>query len=181
MEAIVYAAQKPLRATYKVTPAAALVTDHARTCGDLPADPFHSRVEPMEGCGVLVPIGTHAAVGGPHDGPPGDMLCAALAACQDSTMRLVANLLGIELTSLEVNVTATVDVRGAMAVDPSVPVGFQTMACHIHFRAKEGAPPELLEKLKLAAERCWIVQQTLKSPPPVKTTFTTSGLARSDA
>jgi len=29
MEAIVYAAQKPLRATYKVTPAAALVTDHA--------------------------------------------------------------------------------------------------------------------------------------------------------
>lgn len=87
----------------------------------------------------------------------------------------------VELTSLEVSVTATVDVRGAMAVDPSVPVGFQTMACHIHFRAKEGAPPELLEKLKLAAERCWIVQQTLKSPPPVKTTFTTSGLARSDA
>lgn len=75
MEAIVYAAQKPLRATYKVTPAAALVTDHARTCGDLPADPFHSRVEPMEGCGVLVPIGTHAAVGGPHDGPP-ETCCA---------------------------------------------------------------------------------------------------------
>jgi hypothetical protein len=36
----------------------------------------------------------------------------------------------------------------------------------------------LLERLKLAAERCCIVQQTLKSPPPVKTTFITSGLAR---
>ncbi|HEY7673633.1 MAG TPA: OsmC family protein [Burkholderiales bacterium] len=182
MEAIVFAAQKPLRARYKVAPADALVTDHARTCGGSPSDPFHSKVEPMDGCGVVVPIGTHAAVGGPHDGPtPGDMLCAALAACQDSTVRMVANLLGIELTSLEVSVIATVDVRGAMAVDPSVPVGFQTMTCNVRFNAGEGTPPELLERLKLAAERCCIVQQTLKSPPPVKTTFITSGLARSDA
>ena len=174
MEAIVHAAQKPLRATYKVAPAEALVTDHARTCGDSPSDPFHSKVEPMDGCGVIVPIGTHAAVGGPHDGPtPGDMLCAALAACQDSTMRLVANLFGVELTSLEVRVTAVVDVRGAMAVDLNVPVGFQAMNCHIHFQAKEGTSPELLERLKQAAERCCIVQQTLKAPPPVKTTFTT--------
>lgn len=182
MEAIVYDAQKPLRATYKVTPAAALVTDHARTCGDLPSDPFHSKVEPMDGCRVVVPIGTHAAVGGPHDGPtPGDMLCAALAACQDSSMRMVANLLGVELTSLEVNVTATVDVRGTMAVDPSVPVGFQAMTCNVRFKARDGTPPELLERLKLAAERCCVVQQTLKSPPPIKTTFSTLGPARSDA
>lgn len=175
MEAIVSTAQKPLRATYKVTPTAALVIDHARTCGDSPSDPFHSKVEPMDGFGVVVPIGTHAAVGGPHDGPtPGDMLCAALAACQDSTMRLVANLLGVQLTRLEVSVTATVDVRGAMAVDPSVPVGFQSMSCEVRFKTREGTPPELLERLKLAAERCCIVQQTLKSPPPVKTTFITS-------
>ncbi|MCC7486785.1 MAG: OsmC family protein [Burkholderiales bacterium] len=139
----------------------------------------HSKVEPMDGCGVVVPIGTHAAVGGPHDGPtPGDIPCAALAACQDSTMRLVANLLGVELTSLEVSVIATVDVRGAMAVGPGVPVGFQTMTCNICFKARVGTPPELLEKLKLAAERCCIVQQTLKSPPPVKTTFITSGPAQ---
>lgn len=158
-----------------------MVTDHARTCGASPFDPFHSKVEPMDGCGVVVPIGTHAAVGGPHDGPtPGDMLCAALATCQDSTMRQVANLLGVELISLEVRVTATVDVRGAMAVDPHVPIGFQTMTCNIHFEAREGTAPELLERLKVAAERCCIVQQTLKAPPPVKTTFITSGLGRSN-
>ncbi|XRD79603.1 OsmC family protein [Dyella halodurans] len=175
MEAIVSTAQKPLRAMYKVTPAAALVTDHARTCGDVPSDPFHSKVEPMDGCGVVVPIGTHAAVGGPHDSPtPGDMLCAALAACQDSTMRLIANLLGVELTSLQVSVTATVDVRGCMAVDPNVPVGFQTMACDVRFTARTGTSTELIEKLKLAAERSCIVQQTLKSPPPIVTTFITS-------
>lgn len=175
MEAIVSNAQKPLRAMYKATPAAALVTDHARTCGEVPSDPFHTKVEPMDGSGVVVPIGTHAAVGGPHDSPtPGDMLCAALAACQDSTTRLIANLLGVELTHLEVSVTGAVDVRGCMAVDPNVPVGFQTLTCTIHFTTKAGTPPELIERLKLAAERSCVVQQTLKSPPPVKTTFITS-------
>ena len=172
MEPVVYAAQKPLKATYKTSPTQALVTDHARTRGDSPSDPFRSKVEPMDGCGVVVPIGTHAAVGGPHDAPtPGDMLCAALAACQDSAVRMVANLLGIELTHLEVKVTAAADVRGAMAMDPNVPVGFQAITCDVRYSAKEGTSPELLQKLHIAAERCCVVQQTLKAPPQVKTTF----------
>lgn len=172
MEATVYLAQKPLRARYGVTPELATVTDHARTCGQSPDDPFRSSVEPMEGSGVVVPIGTHAALGGPHDAPtPGDMLCAALAACQDSAFRMVANLLGIQITQLEVRVTATADVRGAMAMDPSVPVGFQAIGCEVRFATKAGTPPELLKKLQMAAERCCVVQQTLKAPPGVQTTF----------
>jgi len=74
-------------------------------------------------------------------------------------------------------VTAIADVRGAMAVDPSVPVGFQSMACTVRFKAKEGTPPELLERLQLAAERCCIVLQTLKSPPTIKTAFIAAGQA----
>ena len=172
MEPTVYAAQKPLKAAYKISPGQAVVTDHARTCGDSPSDPFRSRVEPMDGCGVVVQIGTHAAVGGPHDNPtPGDMLCAALAACQDSAVRMVANLLGVELTHLEVRVTATADVRGAMGMDPSVPVGFQAISCDIRYSAKDGTSSELLQKLQVASERCCVVQQTLKAPPAVKTTF----------
>jgi uncharacterized OsmC-like protein len=174
MEPTVYAAQKPLKALYKTSPDRAVVTDHARTCGDQSMDPFRSKVEPMDGCGVVVPIGTHAAVGGPHDAPtPGDMLCAALAACQDSAVRMVANLLGVELTHLQVKVTATADVRGAMAMDPRVPVGFQAITCDINYSAKEGTDPELLQKLHVAAERCCVVQQTLRAPPTVKTTFFT--------
>lgn len=172
MEPTVYAAQKPLKATYRANPSLATVTDHARTRGGSPLDPFHAKVEPMDGCGVVVPIGTHAAVGGLHDAPtPGDLLCAALAACQDSAFRMVANLLGIELTALAVVVTATVDVRGAMAMDPGVPVGFQDMTCDIHFAVAAGTPQDLLAKLQVAAERCCVVQQTLKSPPAVKTAF----------
>lgn len=172
MEATVYLAQKPLRASFETTPALATVTDHARTGGAALGDPFRSSVEPMDGCGTVVPIGTHAALGGPHDAPtPGDMLCAALAACQDSAIRMVANLLGIELTQLEVRVSATADVRGAMAMDPNVPVGFQAMTCDVVLAAKAGTPPALLKKLQTAAERCCVVQQTLKAPPLVRTRF----------
>ncbi len=62
-----------------------MVTDHAKTSGGNASEPFHSIAEPMDGCGVSVPVGVHAAAGGKHDAPtPGDILCAALAACQDS-------------------------------------------------------------------------------------------------
>jgi uncharacterized OsmC-like protein len=86
-------------------------------------------------------------------------------------MRLVANLLGVELEMLEAEVTAEVDVRGAMAVERSVPVGFQSMRCQVRLRAKEGTKPELLEKLCATAERCCIVLQTLRNSPPVQATF----------
>ena len=173
MQMSVYSEQKPLKAKYKESPSSAMVVDHAKTSGDVASDPFHSRVEPMDGCGISIPVGVHAAVGGMHDAPtPGDLLCAALAACQDSAVRMVANLLGVELTELEVRVTATADVRGAMAMDASVPVGFQSMTCEVKMKVKDGTSPDLLQKLQVAAERCCVVQQTLKSPPPVKTSFT---------
>ncbi len=173
MEPRVYNAQKPLKAKYRETPGSAMIVDHARTSGKTASDPFHSTVEPMDGCGVSVPVGVHRAVGGLHDAPtPGDLLCAALAACQDSAVRMVANLLGVELLELEVRVTASVDVRGTMGMDTSVPVGFQSMTCDVRMKAIEGTSPDLLQKLQVAAERCCVVQQTLKSPPQVKTTFT---------
>jgi uncharacterized OsmC-like protein len=168
----VHEIQAPLRALYKSSPQAARVTDHARTTGADPGDPFHSTVEPMPGCGAALPVGVHRAIGGMHDAPtPGDILCAALAACQDSAVRMVANLLGVELEFLEVEVTGDVDVRGAMAIERQVPVGFQSMRCDVRLRAKAGTNAELLEKLSAAAERCCVVQQTLRNPPTVQTTF----------
>jgi len=172
MKTIVQDAQAPLRRQYEETPALAMVTDHARTCGTDPADPFHSLVEPMDGCGVVVAVGVHRAVGGPHDAPtPGDLLCAALAACQDSAVRMVANRLGIEIIALEVRVTAQVDVRGALGLEADVPVGFQSMTCDVHLTVKEGTPAKLLDVLRSAAQRCCVVQQTLHQPPPVTTRF----------
>ena len=164
--------QGPLRNQYKSSPEDAWVIDHARTTGADAADPFHSTVEPMPGCGATLPVGVHRAIGGLHDAPtPGDILCAALAACQDSAVRMVANVLGIELEHLSVEVTGDVDVRGAMAIDNQVPVGFQSMKCDVQLRAKEGTHPKLLKKLREAAEHCCVVQQTLQNPPAIQTSF----------
>lgn len=172
MRTLVQDSQAPLRILYKEAPVQAMVTDHARTCGANPSDPFHSLVEPMDGCGVSVPVGVHRAVGGLHDAPtPGDLLCAALAACQDSAVRMVANRLGVEILALEVRVTAQVDVRGALGMEVGVPVGFQSMTCHIDLKVKEGTHAKLLESLHHAAERCCVVQQTLRHPPHLVTQF----------
>lgn len=173
MKKNVFEAQKPLKESYVIDPDLAMVTDHAKTSGEDATDPYHSIVEPMDGCGVSVPVGVHAAVGGKHDAPtPGDILCAALAACQDSSIRMVANLMGIELLELEVNVTATADVRGALMMDRLVPVGFQKMSCEVKMKVKEGTEPRQVERLQSAAKACCVVQQTLKLPPPVETIFT---------
>lgn len=174
MEPIVFEVQKPLKESYVKEPSLAMVTDHAKTSGQDATDPYHSIVEPMDGCGVSVPVGVHAAVGGKHDAPtPGDLLCAALAACQDSSIRMVANLMDIELVKLEVNVTATADVRGALMMDRLVPVGFQEMKCEVKMEVGDGTESSQIERLQLASKACCVVQQTLKLPPPVETTFIT--------
>lgn len=173
---LVAQAQGPLREHYRHHPHAALVTDHAVTRGTDPADSFHATVEPMDGCGVQVPVGVHRAIGGPHDAPtPGDLLCAALASCQDSAVRIVASMLGVQLTALEVRVSGEVDMRGALGMDATVPVGFQSLRCDVHLAVAPGTPPALLQKLQAAAERCCVVQQTLRAPPPVATHFHVAG------
>jgi hypothetical protein len=86
-------------------------------------------------------------------------------------VRIVASLLGVQLTALEVRVSGEVDVRGALGLDADVPVGFQSLHCEVHLGVAPGTPPALLHKPQAAAERCCVVQQTLRSPPPVATRF----------
>ena len=164
--------QQPLREQYKSTPSSAMVVDQAQTSGVDPADPFHFRVKPMANSNVEIPVGVHHAVGGLHDAPtPGDILCAALAACQDSSIRMVANLLGIELEHIDVKVTGNVDVRGTLTVDRNVPVEFQSMNCNVSLKARPGTPEKLLKRLEQAAQQCCVVQQTLRNPPKIETKF----------
>ena len=126
----------------------------------------------MPGCGAILPVGVHSALGGLHDAPtPGDILCSALAACRDSSVRMVANLLHVELEFLEVTVTGNVDVRGTMMVDRSVPVGFQAMRCDVRLRVKAGTDPRIVDKLKAVAEQSCVVLQTLRAPPRVEMQF----------
>ena len=165
--------QDPIRERYKTAPEEAAITDRARTTGGTETDPFHGFVVPgSEGLGVRWAFGVHRAVGGYHDAPnPGDMLCAALAVCLDSTIRIIADRLGVRLTSLEVDVTADVDVRGTLLIDRSVPVGFQSMHCRVDVQEAAGTDPKLLERLLSAAEHSCVVMQTLRSGVSVETSF----------
>lgn len=165
--------QDPLRERYKTSAGEAAITDRARTTGGADTDPFHGFVVPGSGSSdVKWPFGIHRAVGGFHDSPnPGDVLCAALAACLDATIRMIAERLGVRLSSLEVDVTGYVDVRGTLQVDRTVPVGFQSMRCNIDVQPAEGTDPKLVQKLLQAAEQSCVVMQTLRSGVPIETSF----------
>ena len=108
--------QNPLRERYRRVPAEAWICDGAQTINGCGGDPFHGAVIPANNAGAPLCFGIHRAVGGDHDYPnPGDLLSAALAACFDSTLRMVADHLGVRLRSLEVEVEAECDVRGMSA------------------------------------------------------------------
>lgn len=169
----VRARQDPLRERYQEAPGEALITDRAKTTGGVETDPFHGHVVAgSKEFGMVWPFGIHSAIGGDHDQPnPGDLLCAALATCLDSTIRIIANRLRVTLTALEVEVSADVDVRGTLVVDRDVPVGFQAMRCHVNIQPAEDTSPKLLKKLLAAAEYSCVNLQTLRAGVSVETSF----------
>lgn len=158
--------QRALRTRYRVdAPEEALVTDTATSVAKAGDSPMWGSVQVgTSDFGVAVPVGVHRAVGGRHDLPvPGDILCAALVACMDSTIRIISNNLGLALESLEVEVQADCDVRGTLLVDPSVRVGFNTMRVGVKAVPGPGVSPERVAELIEIAERCCVNLQTLKN------------------
>ncbi len=164
----VRARQTPLRAMYRTDPAKALVTDLAWTCGEGALnDPMLGRVHLGSTAVAALDYGVHHAIGGTHCAPvPGDLLCAALASCQESSLRMVADVLGIRLEQLGVTVRGHVDVRGTLG-DPLAPVAFQSFEVSVRLRAAADTHPQRLRQLYRAAERSCVVLQTLRSGAPV--------------
>ena len=177
----VAARQVPLRRTYEQDAAQALVVDRAHTVGFDLEDPVRTAVVPGEEYraeDVMIAVGNHRGVGGLHEAPnSGELLCAALAACQDSTIRMVADLLGVRLTALAVEVEGDVDLRGALAVDRSVRVGFQSMRCRTNIEVADGTDQRTVEMLLAAAERSCVILDTLRHGVDVTTKVDLAHLA----
>jgi uncharacterized OsmC-like protein len=153
-----------LREQYRNAPAEAWISDGAQTVSACGGDQFHGVVVPANGADAPVQFGIHRAVGGFHDNPnPGDLLCAALAACFDSTLRMIADHRGVRLEFLEVKVTAECDVRGCLLIESTVPVGFQRMHCSVRLQTKENVDQNTIRMLVAAAEQSCVVMQTLRS------------------
>lgn len=162
--------QLSLSRHYAEAPGDAWITDHARALPGNHTDAIHGVVEPANGDGVPQQYGIHRAVGGDHDAPnPGDLLSAALAACLHSTLRMVAERLEVRLIDSEVTVTAHADVRGALMVDTTVPVGFQRMHCDVWLEVPAEADQRTIKTLMVGAESCCVVFQTLKAGTRVTT------------
>ncbi len=161
--------QDPLRQRYKESKQPAWIMDRGRAVDGVTTDPFHGWAVPgSQDYGAVWPFGIHTAVGGYHDAPnPGDLLCTALAICLDSTVRIIAERLGVPLLGLEVDVTGDIDVRGTLQVERGVPVGFQQMRCAISLRAAANTEPDAVRRLVAAAEQCCVVLQTLRAGVPV--------------
>ncbi len=162
--------QDPLRRRYREVPADAQLTDCARAASD-GSDAFHGTLFAGDG-GEQRDFGIHRAIGGDHDLPnPGDILCAALAACLDSTLRMLAERLGVELESLEVSVCAFADARGCLMVDPAVQAGFQRLEVNVAMQPAGDAHAPQVAALRSTAEQCCVVLQTLRNGVPVQTSF----------
>ncbi len=165
--------QTPLTEAYKTDPERARVTDYAKTSSEsVPAaSPLYGEVSFTEHLPLTIPIGVHTAVGGESDFPtPGDILCGSLAACIDSTIRIIANKVGMPLRFLSVEVSASVDVRGTLRLKKEVPVGFQSMDAHIDIEADDGVTEKMIQQLIKAVEYSCIILQTLRTPPEITLT-----------
>jgi uncharacterized OsmC-like protein len=164
--------QAPLRSIYREDASRAWVVDHACIESRDLQDPFHGTVRFGSVSTAEARYAVHGALGGTHDGPvPGDLLCAALASCQESSVRMVSNVFGVDLTALKVDVQAGVDVRGTLGMDPKVPVAFQWFRVDVHLRVGSGTTAERLKQVVKAAERSCVVLQTLRLAVPVSVTF----------
>jgi uncharacterized OsmC-like protein len=112
--------------------------------------------------GVAWDYGIDRAVGGLHDAPnPAELLCAALAACADASIRMCAEARRVRLERLEVEVCGRLDVRGALG-QHGAPAGFLGLKVLVRLRAAPATPPARIERLVAAAESICVVLATLR-------------------
>ena len=169
--------QTPLRARYQAEPTAGKHILSAVSAPSDLADPLHCSVA---AAGQVVRAGAHPAVGGSGDAPcSGDLLLAALAACQETTLRMVAANMGIGLNSVRVEVDADWDARGTLAM--GAPVGITAIRCRTAVVVDSDERGERAERLLRSAEKYCVILDTLRSGVPVESTFSLSSTSPESA
>ncbi len=164
--------QAPLRERYLREPdSAPIVLEVTGGSSDL-ADPLHCTVTSTDVPGETIRSGAHPAVGGVGDAPcSADLLLAALGACQEITLRMVAANMGIELEALEVAVEGDWDPRGTLAMGREFPVGLTAIRCRTRVVVRGDERGERTERLLRSAERYCVILSTLRAGVPVASEF----------
>jgi uncharacterized OsmC-like protein len=155
--------QAPLKAKYRESPEAAVVTLKAE--GTLDGDGIACRVDTGR---ALVEAGLHPATGGSGlQACSGDMLLEALVACAGVTLRAVATALEFDLRGGQVRAEGDLDFRGTLGVERNAPVGFRDI--RLAFALDTDEPQDRIDTLLKLTERYCVVLQSLRSSPPIAT------------
>ncbi len=164
--------QAPLGPLYRDDPAKALSYKEVRTRYTGTTDAVHGTVFPTGFPAVAWDYGIDDTVGGFDDLPnPGHLLCAALAACMDSTVRMIADRLGVGIKRLEVEVNGDADVRGCLAMSRSVRPGFRQMQCRLELELDSGVDPQVGAMLVRQTEKLCVTLDTLRNGTPITVDF----------
>ena len=108
----------------------------------------------------------HPTLGNGHGPTPQETVLAALAGCLTAGIATTAAARKIELTSVTSKVTGGIDVRGVLAIDPSVRPGFDWIS--ITFEIEGDADDESLAALAEASRRTSAVYDMLTGHTPVQ-------------
>jgi uncharacterized OsmC-like protein len=168
--------QAPIRQRYKDEPQMAQIRLRVKSVESDLGDPLHCAAVPVSTPDITWRSGAHPAVGGSGDVPcSGDLLLGALAACQETTIRMVAANMGIELDSLEVDIEADWDARGTLAMG-DYPIGLTAIRCTTRVTVPQDVKGERADRLLRSAEKYCVVLNTLRNGVPVESSFSLSQL-----
>src|SRR6202048_2565837 len=163
--------QTPIRQRYRDDPQAAQIRLQVRSAQADLSDPLHCAALPVSTPSISWLSGAPPAVGGTGDGPrAGALLLGALAACQETTIRMVAANMGIELASLEVEIEADWDARGTLAMG-DYPIGLTGIRSKTRVTVPADVKGERAERLLRSAEKYCVVLNTLRNGVPVESSF----------
>lgn len=105
------------------------------------------------------------AIGGTGEGPtPTELLLASLAGCFGIVSALHKDRFGVNIESMEIEVSGLIDVRGFMGED--VKPGFTEVSAVI--KVKSDAAEEAVKKLIEFVRKHCPIEDTIASPTPVK-------------
>jgi uncharacterized OsmC-like protein len=163
------ALQRPLKERYRADAAAAHITLRAR--GEQTDAPVACSVDLGR---ALYRAEAHPGVGGPGAAAcSGDLLLGALAACAQVTCQMVAAAMGIPTDGIAVDVEGDLDLRGTLGIAREAPVGFQDLRLRFTIEAPQ-ATADQLAALRAKTEQYCVVMQTLRHPPALETTWSSS-------
>lgn len=155
--------QNPLRRAYAEDPAQAISTKRVVSTPTPDTDAWHGRIAAPDFPGTGWDYGIDAKVGGDDDRPnPGHLLCAALAACLESTTRVMAEHFGVQIEELAVEVVGDVDVRGCLAIDDGIRPGFRHIDAEIRLRPAPGTDDARVQQMLDQVEKLCVTLDTVR-------------------